>query len=485
MQKMQIKNEVKVYAAPSGAVLQDDYFVNVRTLGEKEWISVPVYQVKVDMHDKRYASMCYFDFCGSVEIEVRGPFYIGEATIRPLSKNIVFNNDTKRIHFVLNHPENLSIELNKNRYHNLHLFTGKINDSSPDRNEAIVNEYVYIKGDMEKSGFLSADIFRSKEFEEKRKIWISPGIFYVDECVMSIPSDVEIYLEGGTIIIGGFICADVKNVKIWGPGIFYQGRFERFNGINGIRISKCQNIEINNLIFINPCHYTVHLGQSENICIFNIKSFSCEGWSDGIDMMSCKHIHIKGGFLRNSDDCIAIYGSRWEYVGNSEDILVEDIILWADVAHPTMIGTHGNYSEDGDKISHIRFQNIEILEHNEPQAGYLGCLAINAGDKNLIEDVLYENINIEPFLHGKVFDIQVRWNKDYNPAPGKMISDIRLNNIFYSGSDEIPSEIKGYSDGAPVKDVIITNYYRHGKLCNTMSEANINVGRYTSNVVID
>ena len=44
MQRMQIdnKNKVKVYAAPSGAVLQKDYLLKVRAVGDEEWIIVPV-----------------------------------------------------------------------------------------------------------------------------------------------------------------------------------------------------------------------------------------------------------------------------------------------------------------------------------------------------------------------------------------------------------------------------------------------------------
>lgn len=485
MQKIQIdsnNNKVNVYAAPSGAALQNDYIVKVRAIGDEEWITVPTYQVKVDMHDVRYASMAYFDFAGSVEVEVSGPFYICEAVVRPLSYNIVPENDTKKIRFRLDRPMNVSVELNKNRYHNLHLFAGDIDDLA---DKKASSKYLKIEGSLQKAGFIGPDIFETAEFKSKKKIWLTPGIYYVDECLMDIPSDTEIYMEGGAIIIGGFICRNVRNIKIWGRPVFYQARFERFNGVNGIRLSHSEDIILENIIFINPCHYTVHMGQCQKIQIHNIKSFSCEGWSDGIDMMSCQHVHIQGGFLRTSDDCIAIYGSRWDNHGDSSDIVVEDIVLWADVAHPTMIGTHGDHEHEGDTISDIHFRDIDILEHNEPQAGYLGCLAINAGDKNTVDNVTYENINIEPFLHGKVIDIQVRWNKDYNPAPGKLIQNIRISNIYYHGEDEIPSYIGGYDDDMVVRDVHISNYIRNGHRCRSMDEANIKLGRYTDRVGID
>ncbi len=469
------RNTVKVYAAPSGAVLQKDYLLKVRAVGEDEWQEVPIYKVKVDMHDVRDASMAFFDFEGETEIEVSGPFYIAEAVIRPLSRSITPENDTKKIRFRLDKPENLSIELNKNRYHNLHLFAGKI-----DRPHA--EEYLRIRGNPQKANFLSGDVFDDPEFKEKRKLYLTPGVYYVSECVMRIPSDTEIYAEGGAVIIGAFICEKAENIKILGRPVFYLAGFERFSGINGIRISHSRNVILRGAMFINPAHYTVFLGESEGVVIEDIKSFSCEGWSDGIDMMSCKNVQIRGGFLRTSDDCIAIYGSRWDNHGNSSNVLIDGTVLWADVAHPTMIGIHGDHAHSGDKISDIHFSNIDILEHNEPQAGYLGCMTINAGDKNKVENVTYENINIEPFLHGKVIDIQVRWNKDYNPAPGKLISGITFNNINYLGDGEVTSVINGYDAKLLVKNVSISHYVRNGVECKSFDEANIKVGRYTQDI---
>lgn len=469
------RNTVKVYAAPSGAVLQKDYLLKVRAVGEDEWQEVPIYKVKVDMHDVRDASMAFFDFEGETEIEVSGPFYIAEAVVRPLSRNITPENDTKKIRFRLDKPENLSVELNKNRYHNLHLFAGKIDGLNAE-------EYLKIRGNPQKANFLSADVFDDPEFKEKRKLYLTPGVYYVSECVMRIPSDTEIYAEGGVVIIGAFICEKAENIKIWGRPVFYQAGFERFSGINGIRISHSKNVTLRGAMFINPAHYTAFLGESEDVVIEDIKSFSCEGWSDGIDMMSCKNVQIRGGFLRTSDDCIAIYGSRWDNHGNSSNVLIDGTVLWADVAHPTMIGIHGDHAHSGDKISDIHFSNIDILEHNEPQAGYLGCMTINAGDKNTVEDVTYENINIEPFLHGKVIDIQVRWNKDYNPAPGKLIRGITFNNINYLGDGEVTSVINGYDAKLLVKNVSISHYVRNGVECKSFDEANIKVGRYTQDI---
>ena len=235
---------------------------------------------------------------------------------------------------------------------------------------------------------------------------------------------------------------------------------------------------------MNPPHYSVYVGGAENVWIEDITSFSCEGWSDGIDIMSSRNITVKDCFLRTSDDCVAVYGKRWDYSGDTCNILVTGCSLWADVAHPTIIGTHGDYEKEGNILEHIRFENLDILEHREHQADYLGCLAINAGDRNTVRDVSYENIRIEPFVHGKILDFQVKCNPDYNPVPGRQISHIRLKDIFYLGNGELPSRICGYDSDRMVTDISIENLYIRGRKAETLAGAGIEAGPYIKDIEI-
>lgn len=155
--------------------------------------------------------------------------------------------------------------------------------------------------------------------------------------------------------------------------------FEKTTYYRGVEISYSRNISIEGITVIDPPHYTVLLGQSERIDIRNIKTFSTRGWSDGIDMMACTDVKIDSVFLRTSDDCIAIYASRGDYQGDTRRVAVTRSILWADVAHPANIGTHGNHEGNGDVIEDILFHVIDILEHHEPPAGLLGMSGDQCG----------------------------------------------------------------------------------------------------------
>lgn len=479
-----MENKVVVYPVPEGAALQGDYIVRVRPLGEEQWQEAGCYQVKVDMHDVRLASMVYFDFQGTVEVEVTFTrFYtVYKVDIRPLSQAVVPVVEPGRVSFVLDHPANLSVEFNEERFHNLHLFADVI-EEKPDVQAGNV---LVIKGSSGCGENVGDGINRLiSDMPEGRLVYIEAGIHYVTECLWHLPSHTKIYLEGGAILKGALVCEHARDVHIFGRGMIELANFERFCGVNGLRLSHSCNVTVENLMFVNPPHYTIYLGDSEDVTIRNVKSFSCEGWSDGIDMMSCRNVLVDGGFLRTSDDCIAIYASRWDNRGDSRNITVRNLSVWADVAHPLMVGTHGAHEDEGDVIEDILFENIDILEHHEYQAGYLGAMAINAGDKNVVRNVTYRNIRIEPFAHGKVLDFQVKWNKDYNPAPGRLISDIQLEQIYVmSGRGEEPSCICGYDEQNHVEKIEIRSFFRDGVRAESLAQANIVVGMYAKAVVL-
>ena len=320
---------------------------------------------------------------------------------------------------------------------------------------------------------------------EGRTLYVEPGIYYIGECVWHLPSHTHIYLEPGAILIGGLALEHGEGLRIDGRGILYLADFARFSSINGIRLNHSRDILLEGLIFINPPHYTVSLGDCEDVTIRNIKSFSCEGWSDGVDMMSSRRVLVEDCFLRTSDDCVAIYGSRWDNYGGSREITVRRTALWADVAHPMMIGTHGDHAHEGDVIEEILFEDIDVLEHHEFQPGYLGVMAINAGDKNLVRNVTYRRIRIEPFEHGKVLDFQVKWNRDYNPAPGRGIRDILVEKVnIMSGDGEEPSVIAGYSQEFSVRGIEIRDFYRDGRKAESLEEAGIIVGECAEDIRI-
>lgn len=467
-------NSVRVYPAPPHIPLRDDYRVRVRPLGG-EWEDVPVFEVQVDMHQVRPASMASFDLEGEAEVEIicrNTPVQLCD--IRPRSAAITPVLQQQRILFTLNRPRKLSVEINGDRFSNLHLFANprEVDPPLPEHPDVL---------------FIKPGIHRTEDLlrllseplpatgEHPAVLYFGEGTHFIEETILRIPPGLTVYLAGGAALIGSLVCDRVKDVVIRGRGMIYLSMFHRYSAFRGIRITFSEEIRIEGITVIDPPHYSVLLGQSERVYIENFKSFSTRGWSDGIDMMSCRHIRLSDLFMRNSDDCVAIYGSRWDFRGDTRDVTVEHSVLWADVAHPLMIGTHGDHRNGGDLIEQIRFDNIDILEHHEPQDNYWGALAINAGDGNTVRNVVYSRIRVEDFELGQLFDLRVVHNPDYNPVPGNRIENVTFRDVEYTGVNGRPPRIHGFDEARPVENISFNRVYINGKPLTSLEDSGFHV----------
>ncbi|RIX51403.1 hypothetical protein D3P08_15905 [Paenibacillus nanensis] len=468
-------SELVVYSAPEGAVRNPDFTVKARVPGG-EWRELFPYLVRVDMHDVREASMAALDLQGLVEVEVTyNREQLREVEIRPLSKNVNRTVQGNTITFQLDRPCQLSIEANGDRFHNLHLFAIALDANAPDPQSPDV---LFIEpGDYA--------VHEKIKLNRKPIVYFGAGMHRFEDGLFHIPSNTTVYLAGGAVIVGSLVCDHAENVRIGGRGIVYLRDIEKTTYWRSVQINYSRNVTVEDIISIDPPHYSIHLGQSENVHIRGFKSFSTRGWCDGIDMMSCRNIHIEDVFLRTSDDCIAIYGSRGEFKGDTCNVRVSGAVLWADVAHPIMIGVHGDHEGNGDTIENITFYDIDILEHHEPQDGYWGCMAINAGDQNTVRHVSFQDIRVEPFELGRLIDIRVFWNEKYNPCPGSRVEHVFFRNLSYTGECGNPSVIAGYDADRLVDGVHFRNLRLNGKLVRNAQEGHFLLNDFQRNVTFE
>lgn len=442
--------ELITYPAP-GAVNysyhNDDFTVRVRIPGG-EWKDLFEYKVVVDMDSKSTASMIYFDFSGKVEVSVRknnGNF--NEVKVRPTSYGIATKRNGNVIYFTLDKPQKVSVEFDGDKLQNLHVFGNEIEKDAPDPKDPNV---IYFGPGVHQPKDLPGDEF-------------------------NIPSGKTVYIAGGAVVRAKLVCDRVESVKIMGRGILDQPQ-------RGIEVRHSNNISIEGIIVVNPKHYTVYGGGSTNLSISNIKSFSANGWSDGIDLMSCSDVKIDDVFMRNSDDCIAIYAHRWDFFGNVRNYEITNSTLWADIAHPINIGIHGNTTSVGDTIENIVFKNIDILEHDEDDPDYQGAMALSVGDLNLVRNIRFEDVRVEDFQEGKLFSLRTFWNQKYNTGPGRKIENIYFKNISYNGNNEGLSIIDGVNADHIVENVTFENLKINGKLILDAKAGNIHIGPNTKGI---
>ena len=403
----------------TGMPHNDDYTVKVREAGG-EWKDVFEYEVQVDMDRVQSASMVQFDIGSPVEVMVKkNNGTIQDVKIRPLAIGIQ--------HTVNPNP----------------LETETYTESS------------------DKVMYFGPGVHRPKDLPNTQ---------------IQIPSNTTVYLAPGAVVKAKLLIDKAENVRIVGRGILD-------HPIRGIEVTHSKNIWIDGITVINPDHYTVFGGESTGLTINNLKSFSCKGWSDGIDLMCCSDVLIDNVFMRNSDDCIAIYAHRWNYYGGSRNVTLQNSILWADIAHPINIGGHGNPDDKaGEILENITVRNVDILEHDEDDLLYQGCMAVDCGDKNLVRKALFEDIRVENIQEGRLFHINVRFNSKYDKQPGRGIEDIIFRNIIYNGVGENPSLLKGFDKERSVKNIIFDNVIINGMKMKNIDDFITN--EYIKNITV-
>ena len=398
------------------------------------------YNEHVDMDRVQDATMVQFDMGkGPVEVMVKknnGKIY--DVDIRPLKNNIAYTQVGNSILFTLDKPQYLSVEFNGDRLNNLHLF------ANPLETETYTDEA---------DGVMYFGRGVHQGFEDN---------------TIKIPSNTTVYLAPGAIVKAKLLVTNAENVRIIGRGILDKPQ-------RGIEVTDSKNILIDGITVINPEHYTVFGGGTTGLTIKNLKSFSSRGWSDGIDLMCCNDVLIDNVFMRNSDDCIAIYGHRWDWWGGSRNVTVQNSVLWADVAHPINVGGHGDpESPTGELIEDITFRNIDILEHDEDDEPYQGCMTVDCGDKNFVRNVLFEDIRVENIQEGRLFYVKVRFNEKYDKQPGRGIENVTFRNITYNGIGENPSMIEGLDNTRKVSGITFDNVIINGEKMKSLDDFTIN-----------
>ena len=417
-------HQVFTYPSPAGAPLKDDYDVFVQPRGSEEWTKVDTYKALVNApvgdnkHKLSEISYCFFDFTGDVFVRVvTKKKKFSTARIRPDYRGIIaqVQNDST-VKFLLFQPENVSVEFDGCITDNLLVFTSK---PPVGREEA--------ERDAASAG--------------RKFMYYAPGM-YTDETIR-VPSNTMVYLEGGSYFTGTFAVEDVQNVSILGRGIARPVR-----GYEGCHIYRSQNVLVDGLI-LNTCP----IGESSGVTLHDVRSISHPSWGDGLNVFGgCSDILYDRVFCRNSDDCTTAYATRKGFNGAVRNVRMTNSTLWADVAHPIMIGIHGN-PEVGDSLVNLRYDNIDIICHSEPQVDYQGCMAINCGDRNYIKDVLFDNIRIEQIHQGCLLQVKVLWNKKYCTDAGGVVENVTFRNIRYYGTTPNMSVIAGYNEERCVRNV--------------------------------
>ncbi|WP_035034003.1 glycosyl hydrolase family 28 protein [Caulobacter sp. AP07] len=444
----------------------DDFTVRVRKSGGA-WQDLYEYRVQVDTDTRQNASMVYFDFDGSVEIEVmknNGRF--DQVSVAPLSSAVKVQREGSILRMTLTQPERFSLQFDDDRLHNLHIIAGKPPSPRP------TGENVVYFGPGMHTPPAGTDYFPVK-------------------------SGQHIYLDGGAVLKGAFDLAGVQNVKISGRGLLWDpGR--------AIDLETARDIDVSELIIVNSdrkdAARVMNIRNSQNVRVRDLTGFTSGKWSDGINISTSQHVKVEDGYLRVSDDAVVVYAvadcplCRQKAAqtgvpdpnppGDTFDIRVRNIRIWVDVAHALYVGHFGDNAHPRT-IRDISFDNIDIANLDEDDPDWEGVMAVYSGDGTMIRDVTFSDIRVDRIEEGKLIHIVAGNNPRYNKAAGRGVDGVTLRNIAFTGEGmPSPSIITGLSPQTAVRNVTIENLRIGDRPVRTAEDGDIIVGGDVSGLKI-
>ncbi|NKJ45123.1 hypothetical protein [Novosphingobium sp. SG720] len=460
-------NVLRTYQVPQELLYKvhnDDFTVRVRQPGGA-WHDLYEYAIQVDTDTKQNASMVYFDFSGSVEIEIaknNGRF--ATVAVAPLSSKLRPARRGDVVRLTLTRPERFSLQFDDDRLHNLHIIAGSLPPLRP-----------------------SGAGVR----------YFGPGLHRPDNgaAAFAVHSGEQIYLDGGAVLQGAFDLRGAHDVTIAGRGLLWDPG-------QAIELDGSARVTIADLIMVNSdrrdAARIMNIRNAHDVTVRDLTGFTSGKWSDGINISTAQHVRIDGGYLRVSDDAVVVYAvadcplcrQREAQTGikdpmppgDTTDISVRNLRIWNDVAHSLFVGHFGDTGTPRT-IADVRFENIDIMNMDEDDPDWDGAMAIFSGDGTLVRNVTFSDIRVDRIEEGRLFNIVAGRNARYNTLPGRGIDGVTLRNIRFTGKGLTrPALIHGLGEATAVRHVLIDHVTIAGQRILAARPGQIDIGPFVSDV---
>jgi len=383
-----------------------------------------------------------------VEVEAAGP--IGQVVVRPLSRGVQAQTEGRTARFALSGPAHLSIEIDGLKP--LFLFADPPDEDPPDPDDPSVH------------------YFRSGQIYEVGELRLQSGE--------------TLYIEGGAVVKGCVRATEARDVCLRGHGILDGSYYRR--GVDATRtvlFTKCTGAAVRDVTIIQPTSWTVVFELCRQVHVRSVKEIAEGNGSDGIDIVSCRHVLVEGCFLRNGDDCVVVKARAPEdnpgWDTDVDDVLVRGCVV-ANVGG-------GNALEIGHElrtpsVRNITFRDCDVLCVERHGAVF----SIHNSDRATVSDVLYENIRVEHYftylIEFKV--LHSRWSRD---AQRGQVRNVRLKDIRVRQSIHNPgysiSIIGGLDPEHTIEGVTIEDLYLDERKVTNADELDLYV-KNASGVVI-
>lgn len=371
---------VTVWPAPQGEELSRDFSVSVENQ------AVPVYVARVApgdpalrwkaMDDKANSADFYenaafvtFDMEGTVEVVVTCPEPVTSARILPSSLKLTPRVEGRNIHITMEQPRPLTLEINGDWVHSLHILANPPEQDPPREDDPNV-------------------------------IYFGPGIHEVTH--MQVGSGKTIYVAGGAVVRGvigadePFRISSYSGLKTYSPTFHLRGDNIKVRGRGIIDGSHCTtharnlmlvqgaDIDIEGVVFRDSSTWNIPIRQCDRVAVRNVKILGYRANSDGIDICNSRDVTVEDCFIRTLDDLIVVKTDRG--AGDARRIVARNCVLWNEVAHALSVG-----AELREDVDDVLFTDCDVI-HDK---GREWTLRVYHCDSARITNIRFENLRVE------------------------------------------------------------------------------------------
>jgi len=285
-----------------------------------------------------------------------------------------------------------------------------------------------------------------------------------------------LWLDAGAWVRGQVIASHAANIVIGGRGVLENPPRERgMPNYRSIILDHCKDARISGIRMLTTHGWMITLGNCDCVTIENISQEGHGGGTDGIDVVGSRDVTIRGCFMINGDDNIAVKAMNvkaqanpcqvpngtfnGDWGGEVSDLLVEGCAFYNDHGGAAMeIG----YETRTERMRRIVFRDIDVMAVHD----FGSVFGIHTGDRAHIEDVTWEDVRVEHHFDMLV-DFRIlhsRWNLDDERGHVRNVTlrRIRVQTDIYNEGYTV-SVIGGWDADHTIEGVRFEDFQIDGK----------------------
>lgn len=396
---------------------------------------IPVFVGSEPCFGDRVFETAWCNISSDVSVVVRKNGGIENYRIRPLSKNLQGELVNGELHFKVERPQMLYVEVDQETP--LLLFLTPFEKNIP------------------------------KETDEQ-VVYYGPGIH--EAGTIHPKSGQTIYLAPGALVKGRIYGENVNNVKVLGRGVL-DGR--GYSGI-GIEFKNCENIKVEGIGLRNGKLWQTLflLCNKVEVSWMNLMSFGLN--NDGIDIDGVTDFYVHDCFIGCGDDGFGWHAVDAEANGEppTQDCLAENCVIYnTHAGNGLRIGA----SMETQLFKNITFRNIDVLEH----ANY--GIRSDYSDWATSENITFENFYIEKpknAINIKIEKTGYSNDTGFRDERGNIIG-LSFINVQMAGGHIV---LNGYDNDHAIRNVTFKSCMIEGR---PLKRDDVEVNEYVFNLKVE